>query len=251
MTPDAYVALLNQMVERKIITFDESADLYNRFVDGEFDEDDLPMLPELDEDDDEAALLLLLAVFGFGARRIVLKERQRRRDLLRRQFEMSIARLATDNLPIRTWQERMGRNVHRSIVQSWATGVGQERQPNGNLDQVVAEQLSYVYRFAGDRHALDALGRPMNNELIASRSMQYYGAAWSAWFVGNESLNTDVGWVSYYLPRDDRGTCQPCSAARGYYLPGQGPFPGQICRGGGYCRCQRILIYDPTRYQSL
>ena len=39
--------------------------------------------------------------------------------------------------------------------------------------------------------------------------------------------------------------CSPCSAARGYYPLSSGPYPGQICLGGGACRCERVVIYAP------
>jgi len=60
-----------------------------------------------------------------------------------------------------------------------------------------------------------------------------------------------TGWVVHYVPKEDKNTCKPCKQAAGWYLLGHGPYPGQVCKGAGLCRCQRVLVYDPARYALL
>lgn len=59
------------------------------------------------------------------------------------------------------------------------------------------------------------------------------------------------GMVAYYKPRNDKSTCKPCRDSEGYYLPAQGPMPGQVCKGQARCRCVRELSYNPTIWQRL
>lgn len=65
----------------------------------------------------------------------------------------------------------------------------------------------------------------------------------------------DTGYVYDYIALDDNAVCSPCmdAEANSPYIGGQGPMPGQVCLGGGNCRCYRIGRYAPevaARLQS-
>ena len=65
------------------------------------------------------------------------------------------------------------------------------------------------------------------------------------------SAGYEAGWVVRYEAVDDSATCSPCRLAEGYYLPGDGPYPGEVCLGGGACRCARWPVFDETLYRQL
>lgn len=91
-----------------------------------------------------------------------------------------------------------------------------------------------------------------------SRSKLYSGNIRGAFFKYIETLKNQVnllvqkpGWVAQYISKDDKATCLPCKSAVGFYILGQGPFPGQVCKGAALCRCKRVMVYDPARYKIL
>lgn len=89
-------------------------------------------------------------------------------------------------------------------------------------------------------------------EKRAERAKLYTGNARGALFRIMEGLSTVMeGWVSHYVAKGDKNTCQACMRAQGWYLPTRGPFPGQVCRGRARCRCIRTLVFDPARYKLL
>ena len=95
-------------------------------------------------------------------------------------------------------------------------------------------------------------------EYLAERAAQYGGIGRAIYFMSYEALGlprqgdgSAPGVVIRYVAIDDAGTCSPCHNAQGYYLPGQGPYPGQICLGRHHCRCRRETLYDPAMYFSL
>lgn len=57
--------------------------------------------------------------------------------------------------------------------------------------------------------------------------------------------------VFEYVTRGDGAVCGPCNAARGFYLPSEGPMPGAVCAGRSRCRCRRVLRADPAIYRQL
>lgn len=59
-----------------------------------------------------------------------------------------------------------------------------------------------------------------------------------------------AGWVAYYKTKD-ANACEPCHDAEGFHLMGQGPFPGQVCKGRARCRCKRIIVWNPAQHKIL
>jgi hypothetical protein len=126
------------------------------------------------------------------------------------------------------------------------------------------EQAAYLQRFA-DGVSVRRLAAPVAQDdddkpllvpwalaYLARRLASYSGAGRGAFFVGLEGgAEMGPGWVVHYEARDDERTCSACRGAEGYYLPGQGPMPGDVCFGGGACRCVRVAVYDPARYAQL
>lgn len=255
MSIDEYQQILVDLVFRKVITFQEAQELLRRFVAGEFGTQDLPMpLAEATkQEDNNHEILILLAALGLG---IVRSKRQRIRERLRiaarESLRVSFEQMVIESLQagdVRSWHEGMAQLIRNYNVANWMAGNGQFDTPN--LGQRVQRQLQFVYRFATERHATDALGRPYSAEYLANRGTQYRGSAYAAWFEGNESVSQGDGWVSEYRARDDNRTCTPCAGAQGFYLPGTGPYPGDVCLGGGACRCNRVMAYNLEAWRQL
>src|SRR5690606_361524 len=122
------------------------------------------------------------------------------------------------------------------------------------LDELVRGQESWLYRFAGEIAARRAVGRPFSAGYLAGRSRQYGGVGWQAYWQAEEGNHAEYGIVVVYRSRDDGYTCSPCLAAErdGPYLPASPhPWPGEVCLGRGYCRCELEYIYDPVIYEQL
>ena len=95
---------------------------------------------------------------------------------------------------------------------------------------------------------------PLSEAYIANRADQYAGEGWAAWFEASErELTGQDGFVVDYIARDDGATCSPCRFAMqdGPYLPGTGPYPGQVCLGAGNCRCERRPRFAPEEWARL
>ena len=101
---------------------------------------------------------------------------------------------------------------------------------------------------------LGAVAAQWSAEYLASRLAMYGAAGRAAFFEAAEEYDEEgagPGWIVEYIAQDDDRTCSPCSDAQGYYLPGDGPYPGQICLGRHHCRCRRVPVYDPEIYATL
>lgn len=255
MTPEEYQAILLDLIDRKIITLDEAAELLQRFQAGDFDEESLPLpIATATKRNDDEWLLLFLAFLTQRDRRAPLQSRKRKLAEIRQQFEQWTAtdtrRLSGGTTTLRQWHSEQSAIVGGAMLAAWMAGNGtNEAQPT--IDAQIEEQLSYLYRFAAENHARQAIGRPAGKDGLIHRAMMYAGALRGAFFRGNESIDPGRGWVSRYIPVDDRRTCRPCRRARGYYLLGDGPWPGEVCFGGWACRCDRIVFYSPDIYEQL
>lgn len=114
------------------------------------------------------------------------------------------------------------------------------------------ERLARFTREIAARQALfDAGGRAAMTELeIAARARMYRGFV-RAEFYRQAETDVEPGFVIEYVSLDDNGTCSPCIDAEGFYLPGEGPLPGEVCLGHGHCRCRRNQIFDAALYAEL
>lgn len=120
------------------------------------------------------------------------------------------------------------------------------------LIDAAQEQAGFLARFADEVAVSALLGRPLSPEAVAARSALYGGAGRAEFYRGKEIGQTG-GWVIEYHARDDRHTCTPCLEAEeaSPFLPGEGVFPGAVCRGRGRCRCRRVPRFDPITYDRL
>lgn len=250
MTLAEYEALLIHAIERKVITIEEAAILFDRFKAGDFDEDELPLhvaeIQRIQRDDDELLALLLLLTLQSDSQsaKAKLRNANRRRDIA------ALTNVITGIESVRQFQQDFSETVQRSILKQW-TGGARRQGWTDDIEAMIVEQLAYAERFAADVHFRREVERPLGTAEALNRGLMYAGAAWAAGYMGNEDGGSSYGWVYEYQPVDDRKTCSPCSRARGFYLANEGPIPGSICFGGHRCRCRRVAVYDVDIYRRL
>lgn len=98
----------------------------------------------------------------------------------------------------------------------------------------------------------DPSRRPFSARYVAARAALYSGSARGVFFRADERGQARNVVIDYRAV-DDRGTCSPCLEAEeeSPYLPGEGPMPGEVCRGRGRCRCLRIPRDSPRDFERL
>lgn len=260
MTHDQLLAFLIRCVRDRVITERRAAELLLAFDRGELDPADLPE----DQEDSNLIPILLLSTsllirllrgLGYSVEQplvIPASATEGLKEALRLEFQQQARRLAAvlqASGDVNAWQSGMADLIKRNMVENAMVGAGRTLTPEelGMLQPAADEQMAFLARFA-DRIALDdMLGDPMSEAEIGARSVLYGKAGITAGAVFDEmTANRGTGWVYYYISRDDFSTCSPCLAAEeaGPYLEGQGPYPGDVCLGGGYCRCVRQAVYD-------
>ena len=241
-------------MRRERISPTEAKRIIELFDSGLIEDEALPQskaepIPDQDSDYTWLLILLLIGSAGQGVMgRLLLLQREQARDGLRTVFEEAIKR--TQRQPtIKSWHAFLRGDIANYIKRQTFAGSGRPKQAD---QAALREQDDYLYYFAGERAVRRLTERPMGDAEVTARALLYGGAAWAAWHVANEGESGD-GYVCDYIARDDRGTCSSCSEAarRGPYLPGKGPYPGDVCRGRGYCRCTRVLRYDPEAARRL
>lgn len=227
----------------------------------------LPIPPQeagqgLDEDEIALALLLLLALWReqgaaipatFAAR---LGWARRLADGFQADAAGLAARLSRGELTLAEWQRSAETLIRRNITQQAHTGGGlrSARASAQGLRGIYQEQAAYLSRFADEIAARQMAGLPMSEAQIAQRLGMYAGRGYGQFFREYETSgdgSAGWGWVYRYDARDDNRTCYRCIEAEGYYLPGDGPYPGEVCLGGGHCRCSRTPEYNPEMYAAL
>lgn len=169
-------------------------------------------------------------------------------------------RLVAGEIPLAQWQRGMGDAVRRHLIAQSAAGRGVLGEAELIRSQGLSvEEMAYLSRFA-DGIALARLqGNPWSLAQIQRRAASYGGTARGEFWRGIEQAAIEddpddlAGWVVDYISRDDPATCSPCLDADldSPYLPGQGPYPGQVCLGGDNCRCIRELRWDPDAYADM
>lgn len=226
--------------------------------------------PLSDQERDEYASLLLTyaAADRAQSRRARITAANRVQEV---HAELS-AQLARDfearRIPLTEWQSRQ-RMLNASALAALST-LGSPRGTAAlqrRIAEIERQQAAYLQRFADqlsagrlaaaveddDRRSVLALWAAWGAAYLARRAASYSGVGRGVFFEALEGSGAEVGpgWVIRYEARDDDRTCSRCADAQGYYLPGDGPMPGEICYGGGWCRCERIAVYDPAMYAQL
>ena len=199
-----------------------------------------------------------------------------------RQDAQAVARLG--GMDAETWHERTLKRVRDNLIQNAEIGKGRplSREELNELQDVMQDQAQALKKFADEvalrrqvaenaeriareriQEAGEDLGeeafeeavqkltndlrsRRMSDKQIAARTQMYKGKSYEQFWRFKERGIKDSDLVVDYIALDDGATCGPCAEAqnRGPYLPGQGPFPGAVCLGGGHCRCRRDTRRD-------
>lgn len=194
-------------------------------------------------------------------------------------FDRDVRQLAQDvlegSIRGRDWHSQMIVSLRQHLLQQAQLGKGAPLTPDelSEIQDLMREDARFLKRFADEvavrnelaesaeeiaerrlqqegrevtEEAVQELaeelrGRPMTEDEIAARARQYKANAYEEfWRKGEEQID-DADVVVDYVAVDDQNTCSPCYQAEqnGPYLPGQGVFPGEVCLGGGHCRCVR------------
>lgn len=253
MSRQELAAMLADLVRAKALTRAEADRVLANFDAGEAIE--LAPVPEPDNNDWLAALaLVLLLVRGNVRRRLPIQRRERARTLLRGRFDTLTAQLAgavaAGAMPVQQWQASMQNGLAAYTRQMAVAGTG--RLPSvatrRSIDARLAAQWPYLDRFAMTIAVRELADRPLSERAVASRARSYGAAAWGGYFVA-QGENAQPGMVEQYITRDDRGTCRLCAPRHlQFFLPGQGPMPGQCL---GICRCVRVPVFAPEMYAEL
>ena len=275
MTRAELVNLLAELVLRQVINEDDARALLAQFERGEWIDLPLPIaeaVTPVTTRDGMTAWVVLLTSLGAAigaqvasqiptstARTLTEAQGRNLRDRLRAEFDAEMRRLAgrvANGASVGTWQADMSNTVRRYMLAQASAGVGRPltQAEIQALQGRIQEQTQYVYRYAADIAARRQTGTPYQVGYLQNRSTQYGGAGWGLYFEAQETgYGAQEGWVVDYISRDDDRTCGPCldAESRGPYLPGQGPMPGEVCLGRGYCRCERRLRYDPAAWGRL
>lgn len=257
------IALLARAVQDGTITEEQAGAILRAYDAGE-SAANLPLPPEatgqgLDEDEIAAVILLLLALWQgrgeaipatFYAR---LGWARRLADTFQADAARLAGRYARGEIALAGWQREGEGLLRRHLIQSARLGSGVNVRGVGGLPGIYREQAAYLARFADTIAARELAGLPLSEAQIAQRLGLYAGRGYGQFFREFEAGSGagGWGWVYRYDARDDSHTCYPCAAAEGYYLAGEGPYPGEVCLGGGYCRCSRTPEYNPAVFADL
>lgn len=251
MTRAEFVAYLERLVMDDEIDEDEAADMLRDFDAGRLKVDP-PLPPERMNVETDAAMLALALLV---AREAGPGDTARTR--LRDNFDADARRLAEaqtrGKLKVADWQGLLWDTVMlHTLAQATggAGGVLSAAQVTLLRDEL-AKQGGYLSRFADVVARGVMLGARLSVAQIAARSIQYGAAGWAWHFKARPDPGR--GWVEDYISKDDNATCTPCLEAEegGPYLVGEGPYPADVCDGGGNCRCERVERYDLAAWREL
>lgn len=187
--------------------------------------------------------------------------RERLRNHFRGDYEATmngLAKKVSSGGNVRQWHEAMSRENRAYIARMMTAGTGRalaEGEIN-EVNRLALDQGRFLKGFADSVSARKILGIDYSEKYIAARSRSYGGVGWATWFKGNEIVEgVGDGKVIKYIAVDDPRTCSPCHDAEvaGPYLPGAKglPYPGEVCRGHGHCRCRHEIVFDMEAWREL
>lgn len=257
MTREEFIRLVAMTVRRGTITAEEGAQIIALYDAQQIDPNAVPLparqATEPNKDRRDIIILLIWITASAG-----LYQRQQARDRARLQAEQRLDQLAADLArtgDIATWHAEMIETVDAYIRAQAVIGYGQPLDSFLDTATTLHTQhtLQFLYLYAGSAMAKQLLGQPYSSPYYAARSRHYLKRGWEMFFRAAEHAIGEEGWVIDYIDQDDFRVCGPCSSAsyNGPYLPGTGPFPGDVCRGGGYCRCERRRRWSPEEAAQL
>lgn len=256
--------LLERAVLDGVITQRQADDLFRRFLNGEIDPVDIPLPPEqmggAISDKDIAFTLALIALLDISLSSVRLNEEHKIVDALQRWWQDKAWDLATGyrrgNLTLEEFQRESARLLRQLYLAAAYTAQDVEELPPELLRRIqdmIRLEEAYLSRFADAIAINQIVGQEPTADYLGIRLGLYGAGARSIFYqiVESQRLLDAFGWVAQYIPLDDPNTCGPCSEAAGFYLPGSGPYPGDVCLGRGLCRCRRVLQYRPDIYAEL
>lgn len=253
MTRAEFVAYLARLVMDDEIDEEEAADLLRDFDAGRLKLDP-PQSPDRMTVDLSAAMLALALLV---AREAGPGETARAR--LRDDFDADARRLADamarGKLKVADWQGLLWDAVQLHTLAQATVGAGRtlSAEQVEALREELARQGGYLSRFADVVAKGVLVGAALGVAQIAARSIQYGAPGWAWSFKARPDPGR--GWIEHYISKDDPSTCEPCLDAQenGPYLPGDpnSPYPGDVCEGGGNCRCERVPVYDMDAWLEL
>lgn len=257
MTRKEFVATLDLLVRRGDITPEEKIKLISMFDAGQLAPDGLWLqagrATSAKEEDRSHALLLAALILDKIQRQSLPSEALI--DALQDMASLQIKDLMATSMPAQEWHDRMAKILIATTLASAAAADIENygRSGQGQLEEAITEQLRWLYLFAASKAVRAALGRPWSQAYLAARAIRYLGEARAQFYQAFERSLEGDGYVVDYVAVDDPATCTPCQEAEagGPYLPGDGPWPGQICEGGGFCRCRRVQRFDPATAAEL
>lgn len=160
---------------------------------------------------------------------------------------------------VSNWQQALWIGIVWLILSQFVLGKG--GIPNAmqlsKLQKGLRWEAEFLRRFALAVMISLLIGGKLGSEgAVEARSNLYSGEARGTFYEAMEErirelTDAEEGWVMEYIPKDDESTCVPCSESSGYYLPGTGPMPGQVCMGKGKCRCRRVPVFLPEIFARL
>jgi hypothetical protein len=253
MNRNSFIALLVRAVQDRLINESKASELLRAFDSGEIKEIDFPLtVAETAEPLDRTRMRLALAglLLFLGLRRDSSLPRYSGL-LQRRTLESLIDRFKTQARSIAAqygalqsvslWQGGMVNLIADTILQARMLGESAPLADDALLSiaSVITTQSAFLSRFADKMAVSRILGSPLSVAAIASRSENYAGAARAQFFAGAALSLLDSGRI-YFISQDDGGTCGNCleaDAGSPYAVGDAVPLPGEICLGGGRCRC--------------
>lgn len=250
---------LKRAVKVHFLTESEAKTLLTKFDDGEISDSELPILlkdgiKEVKSDKDlEKSLLLLLAFLQKKEYEVKTiddvfalpyDDRENIREQLQDYFILqgqAYALKLQDNDNVNEWQASFTQAAVDNILQQSVVGFGRfpTKKEIGVLSSIVVIQTTFSSKFADEIATRQLLDNKFSSDAIAARSARYAGQGRAEWYKGSEA-DIDEEYEIHYIALAD--ACVPCrvAAAESPYAPVEGPFPGEVCLGGGFCRCRRV-----------
>lgn len=197
-----------------------------------------------------AALLLLLNAHTRG---LTPAQQRRARLLLRDKFGVDALRLAEavigGSITVAAWQAALAQASGDYARQMAVAGAGTlpSAEVQDAIETAIDAQQPFLEGFAA---AIVAGG--LSVAATAARSRLYGGVGYAAHWQAAAANQGDFT-IVFYEARDDGIVCGPClGAERGSpYRAGSSPLPGDVCLGGGYCRCTLRFEVNRAVWESL
>lgn len=269
MTATDLASIVTGLMKRGVIDAADARKIARMIARGEIDDAAMPLpaeaaiaLSPYDETEEVKTFIATVLLLGLrertgsrqdgGLMRLDLNARVKMRDYYRAQF--MLAALPSSRLNVRAWHSGQLEQVTSYVRRQAMAGTGAPlTMDRGPAEEEESRQAAYLFWFAWAIAARSMLGNPFTPQAILNRSLMYQGGGWFAWHRYNEMPTQGENFVVYeYRAVDDPRTCDECGRYSGqFFLPGEGPYPGQVCRGGGRCRCERIATYNPDIWSRL